>query len=140
MWDKKHEACRTLEELQTVLGLSSKTEALNWARKNVPLESYFQKKIIAFLKRTYPQAVVWKQANGIYSSYNGLPDIAMVKNGQYFAFEVKRPFLGKASEIQKNTITKMRKAGAVAHIVCTTAEVAQIIKDFDDPDQGKSYE
>lgn len=137
MWDKKYESCKTVKELQTVLGLHSKAATLEWARNNVPLESHFQKKIIAYLRREFPRAVVWKQANGLYSSLNGLPDVAMVKDGQYFAFEVKRPFIGKPTAIQKGTIARLRNAGAVAHIVCYVSEVAQIIKDYDNPSQGK---
>lgn len=128
MWVKWLEECRTVEELQTRLGLSSKTSALQWIKENIPPESDFQDRILSYLKKTFPKAMSWKQANGIYSSMNGLPDIAMVLDSKYYAFEVKRPFIGKLSEIQKSTIAKLKKAGAKVYVVTYVSEVEKIIK------------
>ena len=53
-------------------------------------ESWYQAKIIRWLKETYPQAFVWKAAAGPYSRC-GIPDVCMVLDGQFYGFEVKRP-------------------------------------------------
>lgn len=128
MWIKWLEECRSIKELQARLGLSSKSAALAWARKNVPLESEFQDRIIKYLEETFPDAAVWKQSNGIYSSMNGLPDVAMLYRGQYYAFEVKRPFLGKVSAIQRITIRKLKKAGGKVYVAIYVSDVKRIIK------------
>lgn len=128
MWIKWLEECRTLTELQRHLGLSSKSAALAWARKNVPLESEYQDRIIKYLEDTFPDAAVWKQANGVYSSKNGLPDVAMLHRGQYYAFEVKRPFLGKVTAIQRITIRRLKRAGGKVYVVIYVSDVKKIIK------------
>lgn len=128
MWIKWLEECRSLKELQARLGLSSKSAALRWAKEYVPLESEFQDRIIKYLEATFPDAAVWKQSNGIYSSMNGLPDVAMLLHGQYYAFEVKRPFLGEVSAIQRVTIRKLKKAGGKIYIAIYVSDVEKIIK------------
>jgi len=125
---KNLEKYRTIEELQTALGLSSKAKAIKWVRDNVPTEPYFQSKIIKYLKETYPTAVVWKQNNGEYSSMNGIPDIGMVMNGQYFGFEVKRPFTGKLSAIQKKTLEKLQRTGAIVGEVIYISDVKAVME------------
>lgn len=128
MWIKWLEECRTLTELQTRLGLSSKSAALKWAEKHVPLETEFQDRIIKYLNKTFPDAEVWKQANGVYSSLNGLPDVAMLYRGQYYAFEVKRPFVGKVTAIQRITIRRLKKAGGKVYVVIYVSDVEKIIR------------
>lgn len=125
---KDLEKYRTIEELQEALGLSSKAKTTQWARVHVPKESYFQRKIIEYLRKTYPTAVVWKQNNGEYSSMNGIPDVAMVKQGQYFGFEVKRPFIGELTAIQRKTMEKLRKAGAIVHEVIYVSDVKAVME------------
>ena len=128
MWIKWLEECRTLTELQTRLGLSSKSAALKWAEKHVPLETEFQDRIIKYLNKTFPDAEVWKQANGVYSSLNGLPDVAMLYRGQYYAFEVKRPFVGKVTAIQRITIRRLKKAGGKVYVVIYVSDVENVAK------------
>ena len=48
-------------------------KAEKYLRDKLPKESYYQDKIINFLKKTYPQGVVWKEAAGAYSK-QGIPD------------------------------------------------------------------
>lgn len=124
---KDLEQYRTIEELQTALGLSSKAKTIQWVKVHVPKESYFQRKIIEYLRRTYPAAVVWKQNNGEYSSMNGIPDVAMLKDGQYYGFEVKRPYLGKLSKIQEKTMGKLSKAGAKVYEVTYVSDVISVM-------------
>jgi hypothetical protein len=124
---KHYEKYKTVEELQVGLGLSSKAATMDWIKKNVPLESYYQKKIIQYLRRRFPKAVVWKETNGVYCSMNGIPDISMVKDGKYYGFEVKRPFIGKLSAIQEATIAALSSAGAKVYVVTYISDINEAL-------------
>ena len=121
----------------------SKAEAIAYIQKNVyecadyksaaaylqehlPRESYYQDKIIKFLKKTYPTAFVWKAAAGAYTQ-KGIPDVCAVIDGRYYGFEVKRPFYGVLSKMQELTLEKIRVAGGVAEVVTFPEEVQAII-------------
>ena len=122
----------------------SKAEAIAWIRENVygcagavhaekyllqklPKESYYQDKIIKFLKKTYPTAFVWKAAAGAYSR-QGIPDVCAVIGGRYYGFEVKRPYIGVLSKIQEQTIDQIRAAGGIAAVVTFPEEVQRIVE------------
>ena len=90
-------------------------------------ESYYQAKILRYLKSTYPAAFVWKAAAGPYSQ-GGIPDICMVLNGHAFFFEVKRPGLGRLSKLQEQAIKKIKEAGGTAAVVSYPADVQQVIE------------
>ena len=62
-------------------------------------ESYYQAKIIKWLREAYPQAFVWKAQQGPYSR-QGIPDICAIIDGHFFGFEVKRPEGGELSPFQ----------------------------------------
>lgn len=102
-------------------------QAEKYLRDKLPKESYYQDKIISFLKNTYPQGVVWKEAAGAYSK-QGIPDVTFILDGRYYGFEVKRPFLGVLSRIQEQTIKKIRAAGGIAEVVTFPEEVMKIIE------------
>lgn len=106
----------------------TRAQAEKYLMKEIPKESYYQTKIIKYLRANYPQALVWKAAAGAYS-YCGIPDICMVYGGRYFGFEVKRPFVGKISPIQLQTIRKIREAGGIAGIVTSIEEVKDLIQE-----------
>lgn len=114
--------------LRKEMGCASAKDAEEYLRKHLPKESYYQDKIIKFLKDTHPTAFVWKAAAGPYSR-QGIPDVCAVINGRYYGFEVKRPYIGVLSTIQEQTIEKIRAAGGVAAVVCFPEEVKQIIKE-----------
>jgi len=90
-------------------------------------ESFYQTRIIRWLKDTYPQAFVWKAAAGPYSR-GGIPDICMVLNGHFFGFEVKRPEVGRLSKIQEQTIREINAAGGTAAVVSFPEQVQKIIQ------------
>lgn len=106
----------------------TRAQAEKYLMKEIPKESYYQTKIIKYLRANYPQALIWKAAAGAYS-YCGIPDICMVYGGRYFGFEVKRPFVGKISPIQLQTIRKIREAGGIAGIVTSIEEVKELIQE-----------
>ena len=89
-------------------------------------ESYYQAKIINFLKETYPAAFVWKAAAGVYSQ-RGIPDINAVINGRFYGFEVKRPG-EKPTKLQEQAIRKINAAGGIAAVVTFPSEVQKIIE------------
>lgn len=90
-------------------------------------ESYYQAKILRWLRDTYPAAFIWKAAAGPYSQ-GGIPDICMVLNGHAFFFEVKRPGLGRLSKLQEQTIKKINEAGGTAAVVSYPADAQRIIE------------
>lgn len=106
----------------------TRSDAEKILTREIPKESYYQTKIIKYLRASYPQALIWKAAAGAYS-YCGIPDICMVYGGRYFGFEVKRPFVGKISPIQLQTIRKIREAGGIAGIVTSIEEVKDLIQE-----------
>lgn len=110
-------------------GVATKAEAIAYLRKNVPKEAYFQTKIKKTLERKYPEAVTKKIAQGYYSQ-NGIPDILFIKDGHCFGFEVKRPYLGTPSAIQRRTIEQIREAGGTAEVISYPEEAIRIIEEY----------
>lgn len=47
----------------------------------------------------------------------GIPDIMGVVNGHFFAWELKREKLGRATTLQKVTLHLIRRAGGIGHVV-----------------------
>jgi len=90
-------------------------------------ESFYQTRIIRWLKDTYPQAFVWKAAAGPYSR-GGIPDICAIIAGHFFGFEVKRPEGGRLSKIQEQTIQEINDAGGTALVVSYPEQVKEAIE------------
>lgn len=105
----------------------SKAEFEKILRNVIPEESYYQTKIIEWLREEYPTAFVWKAAAGPYSQ-GGIPDVCAVIDGKYYGFEVKRPYLGVTSQLQKQTIKKIIAAGGVAAVVTFVEDVEAVIQ------------
>lgn len=89
-------------------------------------ESYYQSRIIKWLKDTYPGAFVWKAAAGPYSR-GGIPDICAIIDGHFFGFEVKRPEVGRLSKIQEQTIKEINAAGGTAAVVSYPEQAEKVI-------------
>ena len=90
-------------------------------------ESYYQTKILRWLKSTYPTAFIWKAAAGPYSQ-GGIPDICAIIDGHFYGFEVKRPEGGRLSKLQELTIQKINAAGGTAAVVSYPADCQRIIE------------
>ena len=89
-------------------------------------EAYYQKKILEWLRKTYPgTGFFWKAQAGPYCR-GGIPDICGCLDGHFFGFEVKRPG-GKPTELQKETIRQINAAGGTALIVTTVEQVKEAI-------------
>lgn len=103
-----------------------------WLSSHLPLEKEYQRQIIARIRELVPDAFVWKAAQGPYST-GGIPDVCCVVNGRFYAFEVKRPFYGRPSDLQKKTIQKIQTAGGIACVVSFPWEVEEALA----PELGK---
>ena len=113
--------------LKTARGFKTAREAERFLMIHLPKESYYQSRIINYLKEHYPDAFVWKAAAGPYSR-QGLPDVCAVIDGGFYGFEVKRPYIGVLSEIQRQTIERIRAAGGIAGVVCFPEDVERMIE------------
>lgn len=89
-------------------------------------ESYYQSRIIKWLKEQYPDAFIWKAAAGPYSQ-GGIPDICAIINGHFYGFEVKRPEVGRLSKLQEQAIRKINHAGGTAAVVTNPAQAQEVI-------------
>lgn len=121
----KAEAIAYIQE--NVYGCAGVKQAEKYLREHLPRESYYQDKIIKFLNEAYPEGFAWKEAAGPYSR-QGIPDVSFIKDGQYYGFEVKRPFMGVLSKIQEQTIKRIRAAGGIAEVVTFTEDVLKIVE------------
>ena len=93
---------------------------------SLPLEQHYQTEVIVFIRENYPGAFVWKAAAGPYSR-QGIPDVCAIIGGHFFGFEIKRPFIGKATKIQLETIEAIKRAGGTAAVVSFWNQAKEII-------------
>lgn len=92
-------------------------------------ESWYQARIIRWLKDNYPDAFVWKAQAGPYCR-QGIPDICAIIDGHFFGFEVKRPEVGRLSKIQEQTIKEINAAGGTAAVVSYPDQVKETIEQW----------
>lgn len=125
------QAIRQADEYQIKTKEGTRPPTLTECRKIitniVPKEKFFQAKIINFLKRL-EDCFVWKEQAGYGYQISGLPDVCCIIGGRFFGFEVKRPFIGKVSPIQRERMEEIRKAGGVAEVVSYVDEVKAILE------------
>ena len=91
----------------------------------LPLEQAYQSEVIVYLK-TIPGAFVWKATAGPYSR-QGIPDVCAIIDGRFFGFEIKRPYIGKATKVQEETIRRINEAGGTAAVICFREQAKAII-------------
>lgn len=103
-------------------------EAEKHLRAIMPSESHYQKRCMDAIRKAIPSAFVWKAAAGPYGRA-GIPDICAVIHGKFYGFEVKRPFFGVLSAIQRKTIEEIRQAGGKVFVVSCPTEVREILKE-----------
>ena len=82
--------------------------------------------ILKWLK-SQPGCFAWKEHGGQYGTA-GIPDIICCIDGQFMAFEVKRPG-NKPTVLQQETIKVIRAAGGQALVVYSLNDVKEAIKD-----------
>lgn len=116
------------KEVEILLGTDRKTDIEAYLRKHIPLEKYYQRKVMEGIKKAYPSAFVRKISVEVYNMA-GIPDVMAIVEGHYFGFEIKRPLLGVLSPIQKKTIEEICRAGGVATVVSYPEEAVAIIEE-----------
>lgn len=125
-WERFKTEADAIAYIVATKGINAK-QARKYLQANLPKEAYYQDKIIKHIRNIIPSAFVWKAAAGPYTR-QGIPDVCAVINGRYYGFEVKRPFVGRLSPIQEQTIKRIEKAGGRAYVVTYPAEVTEILK------------
>lgn len=126
----------SIKELQNYLKstgeANTQKETIHWASEHIPKEKYYQGKILAYLRNLLKsgtiEGYVWKDQASAYQSA-GFPDVSIVTAGKYFGFEVKRPLLGTTSELQRETIEKLRAGGGIVEVVSYVSEVERILRE-----------
>lgn len=106
--------------------IQRRSEAEKWMRKNIPPESKYQKAIKDYLSELGYRCCCWKVHEGGYMK-SGIPDINAVICGEFWAFEVKRPFLGVVSPAQRQMMDRINAAGGHAEVVSYVEEVEQLL-------------
>lgn len=102
--------------------------------RRMPKEVVFQSKILDALERwkksgsISKDAVWWKNGGASLSNMNGLPDIMCCVDGLLICLEVKRPFVGKASDLQLAFIDKVNRAGGQAAVGCYPSEMRRLFE------------
>lgn len=127
------EKLRSRQELTDWIRNHDPNHKDTWLQENLPKEQAFQKVILDKMKQwtkngsISPDALIWKEGAGVYQM-QGLPDILAVIEGQFFGFEVKRPYLGRPTEIQRHTVKQIEAAGGHAAFVSYASEVRDVLK------------
>lgn len=102
----------------------------------VPLEHWYQQAIAHAFGRALPGCMIYKQQQSIYASA-GLPDLTVIYKGRHIAIECKRPHYGKVSDLQRETIYKLRDAGAIAYAVRSPIEARLLAEKILDELKGE---
>lgn len=128
MFLNDYEKFKTLDELVQVYQTKNnvtKTDAKKAVLSAMPKESRFQAKIMEYLN-SRKDCIAWKDQASMYQS-KGVPDIICIKDGIFYGFEVKRPFIGKLSDIQAEFHNKLKSVGARVYVVSFVSEVQRIL-------------
>lgn len=90
--------------------------------EKIPLENAITKAIMLWLKANGYYAV---KIHGAAYQTSGLPDIiAIDRKGRFVGLEVKRPAIGKVTELQRRTLEEINLHGGYA-VVVRSVEDAQ---------------
>lgn len=87
-------------------------------------ESQIQTKIIKWIKKTYPDAWVWKISDKWYS---GVPDLMVINDTRHIFIEIKQK-KGRLTPLQHYTIKAIINAGGEAHVARSVDDVREIIE------------
>lgn len=94
-------------------------------RDDIPLESTITAEIQRFLSRLPDWWGFKVQGGG--SQMRGVPDIVGCYRGLFVGFEVKRPIVGRVSELQKHRIEQIKSAGGQAFVVYGVEDVKRAL-------------
>lgn len=87
-------------------------------------ETQLKRRVLKYLKATYPKAWIWKTSDLFYS---GIPDVIMLNKGKLYAIELK---VGdnKATKLQAYTLGIIRNAGGIVGVAYSIDDVKLIMK------------
>ena len=92
----------------------------------IPLEKTITNEILAWMKKEGYWAV---KIHGAAYQTAGLPDIvAMDRRGRMVGLEVKRPQIGRVTELQKRTLESINMGGGYAVVVRTLRDAQDAMK------------
>lgn len=92
---------------------------------SIPLESAITAQIHRYLGKL-PDWWGFK-VQGSASQARGVPDIVGCYRGLFVGFEVKRPKVGRLSQLQAHRIEQIQAAGGRAYVVCGVEDVRQAL-------------
>ena len=121
-----------VEWLKTMDLAHNAAEADEWIKAQLPAEQRFQSRIMNHLRhlretgKISAASIWWKNTSGAYAR-GGLPDIFAIIDGRFYAFEVKRPFVGVLSALQTKSIKEINEAGGIAGVVIHPRDVDELI-------------
>lgn len=94
--------------------------------EKIPLENAITKAIMLWLKANGYYAV---KIHGAAYQTSGLPDIiAIDRKGRFVGLEVKRPVMGKVTELQKRTLEEINLHGGYAVVVRSVEDAKQALE------------
>ena len=89
-----------------------------------------EKVVVAGIMRAFKLRGVWavKTHGGPYQA-SGLPDILAVapETGRFLGIEVKRPGVGRLTELQKATLSRINAAGGVAGVAYSVEDALELL-------------
>ena len=95
-------------------------------QKKIPLERTITTEIFAWLKKSGYWAV---KIHGAAYQTSGLPDIiAIDRKGRFVGLEVKRPMVGKVTDLQKKTLESINMGGGYAVVVRSLQDAQQAME------------
>ena len=95
--------------------------------KHIPLEKTITNNILKYLNGL-PDCRARKIPGGMYGG--GWPDILCVYLGKAIFFEVKRPEVGRLTDLQKKELESWREVRADAFVVTSVKEVLAIMASY----------
>lgn len=94
--------------------------------EKIPLENAITKAIMLWLKAKGYYAV---KIHGAAYQTAGLPDIVAIdRKGRMVGLEVKRPVMGKVTELQKRTLEEINLHGGYAVVVRSVEDAKQALE------------
>ena len=96
----------------------------------IPLERTITNEILSWLKKEGYWAV---KIHGAAYQTAGLPDIiAIDRRGRFVGLEVKRPIVGKVTELQKRTLENINLGGGYAVVVRSVEDAREAMASSED--------
>lgn len=96
-------------------------------QKKIPLERTITTEIFMWLKKSGYWAV---KIHGAAYQTSGLPDIVAIdRKGRMVGLEVKRPVMGKVTELQKRTLEEINLHGGYAVVVRSVEDAKAAMAD-----------